>query len=104
MEYDHIAMETKHTLIRAHYRRHDKNGHWHAGMQYMTMYPWAMSTSSKQTLVPFEGEESEAVARSLAQRLSYMKGRTPSISAVALKGDSTVSMVITIANPLGSIA
>ena len=50
-------------------------------------------------LVSSEGERSEAAARSLAQKLSYMKGRTPSISAVALKGDSTVSIVIIIASP-----
>ena len=49
-----------------------------------------MSTSSPRTLVPSAGEGSEAAARSLSQRLSNMKGHTPSISALALNGDSKV--------------
>lgn len=48
--------------------------------------------SGTDTLSPLEGSESSA--RSLSQRLNYMKGHTPSISAIALKGDEKVSLLL----------
>ena len=49
-----------------------------------------MSRSKQHTSLPPEGEGNEAAAVSLSQRLICMKGQTPSISAVALRGDSKV--------------
>ena len=47
--------------------------------------------SGTDTLSSLEG--SESAARSLSQRLNYMKGHTPSISAIALKGDEKVVLL-----------
>ena len=50
----------------------------------------ALSTMSFSPEVP-EVEQPEAATRYLCEKLSFMKGRSPSVSALALNGDEKVS-------------